>query len=246
VTDSMIPPPPPKADQPGALEDLIDIFTAPSKVFERRAKGGAAAAFFILAIAMGALSYTAKNVMAPPIEAQMAKAMEKARAKNPQMTEEAMQTALGFQKKTVPISLAAGPVFIILGSTLLIWIFGKIIGSALTFGGSFAVATFSNAPRIVGLVVLNVQSVMTSDTSNLTNPSQLTLSPARFLDAATANPIVLAVLSRLDVTVIWACALVAIGYMVAGKSEKGKAIGGAAGIWTLVTLFALWGASQSM
>ena len=42
-----------------------------------------------------------------------------------------------------------------------------------------------------------------------------------------AGAIVLAALARFDLTLIWVIALTALGYAVAGKSPKGKAIGGA-------------------
>jgi hypothetical protein len=244
VTDSMIPPPPPKPDEPGALEDLVDIFTSPAKVFARRAKGGGAALFFIVAIVMSGLSYAAKPVMMPVMEAQMRKSMES----NPQiarMSEEQRSSMMETQRKFLPITMVAFPPVVLLATGLFVWIFGKMFGAAVTFGSSIVIASLTFVPRLLGFVVMDIQALMAKDTSIYVNQAQLSVSPARFLDAATTGNVVLTALARFDVFLIWGTVLLAIAYMAAGKLAKGKAITAAVTFWAVAGLFAVWGASRA-
>jgi hypothetical protein len=240
----MIPPPPPKPDEPGVLEDLIDIFASPAKVFARRAKGGGAAMFFIVAIALGALGYTAKPVLDPVMEAQFQKGMAAAQKANPQMTAEQMQQGMEMQRKLFPVYYVMGPVFALLALGLCVWLVGKIFGAAVTFGSSMMIASMAWIPRIIGAVIVDIQALTASDTSTFRDMAQLSVGPARFFDPATASPVLLASLLRVDLLVIWSTILIAVGYAAAGKLEKGKAIGGAVVVWLIAGLFAVWGAAR--
>ena len=52
----------------------------------------------------------------------------------------------------------------------------------------------------------------------------ISLSPARFLDPDTANPLLLQALGRLDLFTIWVTVLLSIGLYATGKVSKGKAV----------------------
>jgi hypothetical protein len=240
----MIPPPPPKADEPGALEDLIDIFTSPAKVFTRRAKGGGAALYFIVALAMSGLAFAARPVMDPIMEVQMSKGLEASpQARN--MSADQKAQAMAFQRKLYPIYYVAGPPLVLFFTGIFVWVFGKIFGAAVTFGGSIVIASLAFVPRLIGSVVTVVQAVLASDTSKFVNQAQFSIGPARFLDPATTSNMVITAVSRVDVLVAWSTVLIAIAYMTAGKLPKGKAITAAVTFWLVAGLFAVWGASRS-
>ena len=181
--------PPAKAEEPGLIDDLMDIFTAPSRVFARRSKGANGGIFFAVAIALAAVLYTGKNVMEPIMDAQMAKGMAVAQKSNPNMTSEQMQAGMAFQKKLMPVFMVIGAPVALLGVTLIVWIAGKLFGAAITFGSSITIASLAYVPRIVGGIITDVQGLMMNDTSMLTNPSQISLSPARFMDPVASNPL---------------------------------------------------------
>ena len=245
MTDpATIPPPPPKVEGPGVFDDLLEVLVSPAKVFARRAKG-AGAMFLVVAIALGALGYTAKPVLEPIMDAQMAKGMAAAQAANPQMTAEQMATGMAFQRKLYPVYFVAGPAMALFVLGLSVWVFGKIFGAAVTFGSSFGIAALAYVPRIIGGVITDVQAILTSDTSTITNPSQLSIGPARFLDPTTSSAVMLAALMRVDILVIWSTVLLAIAYMSAGKLSKPRAIAAAGTIWLVAGLFAVWGAVRS-
>lgn len=241
----MTPPAPAQPDEPGVVEDFVDIFASPAKVFLRRAKTGGGMAFLVVTAVLIALLYSGRNVMEPIIEAQTTRSMTAAQAKNPQITPEVIQSAVGMQKKFMTVGFVIGTPITIVGVALLVWVVGKVFGAAVTFGSSVMIASFACIPRIIGAIATDVQGLMTSDLSTLTNMSQVSLSPARFMDPATANASVLALLMRLDVTTIWATALIAIAYASAGKLPKGKAWTAAIVIWVLGSLVPLWGALRA-
>lgn len=201
--------------------------------------------FLVVAIALGALGYTAKPVLEPIMDAQMAKGMAAAQASNPQMTADQVAAGMNFQRKLYPVYFVAGPAVALFFLGLVVWVVGKIFGAAVTFGSSMGIAALAYVPRIIGGVITDIQAILTSDTSAITNMSQLSIGPARFLDPVTSSAVVLAVLLRVDLLVIWTTVLLGVGYMSAGKLSKQKAMAAAVTIWLVAGAFAVWGAIRA-
>lgn len=244
MTDSMIPPPPPKPDEPGVFEDLVDVFIAPVKVFARRAKGGGGAAFFLIAIALAAVLYTGKGVMEPIMDAQFDKSRETMMKNNPNITAEQLDSMRSTTKKFGTFILVVGAPLALFFLGLFLWIVGKIFGAAITFGTAMVFSSLAYAPRIIGGVITDVQGLMMSDTSVLRDPAQLSFGPARFLDAATTSPVLLALATRLDLITIWVTVLIGVAYYAGGKLTKGKAAAAAITLWILGGFFPLLGAMR--
>lgn len=238
----MIPPPPPRPDEPGIFEDLVDIFASPAKVFARRAKTGSAAAFFIVAIALGAILYSGKNVMEPIMDAQMAKATAAAQKANPNITADQLESMKSIARTFGTVSLVAGAPIVLFVLGLFVWAVGKTFGAAVTFASGMMIASFAYVPRIIGGVITDVQGLLMSDVSQLTNPAQLSFGPARFFDPVTTNQALLVVMTRFDLLTIWVTVLIGIGYAAAGKLTREKAITAALVLWVLGAVFPLWGA----
>ncbi|MEA3247568.1 MAG: YIP1 family protein [Gemmatimonadota bacterium] len=243
MTDpATIPPPPPKPEGPGLIEDLVDIFASPARVFARRATSGGGLAFVVVAVLLAVVIYASKGVMEPIMEAQMSKAMAAAQASNPNLTSEQLQAGMAFQRKLFPVFLVAGAPIAILGLGLIVWVAGKGFGAAVTFGSSVMIASFAYVPRVIGGVATLAQGVLMKDVGTLTNPAQLSLSPARFFDPATTGGVLLALLTRFDIITIWVTVLIGVGLMAAGKLPKGKAAAAAITVWVLGAIFPVWGA----
>jgi hypothetical protein len=240
MTDSMIPPPPPKPDEPGVFEDLIDIFASPAKVFARRARGGGGMAFIIVSIALAAVMFSGKNIMEPIMEAQQRKGMEAARQKNPQMTQEQIDASVAMSRKLTPVFMVIGAPMVIFFLGVGVWIIGKIFGAAVTFGSSIVFASLASVPRIIGGIITDIQGLMMSDTATLVNASQISFGPARFFDPATTNSMLLALLLRFDLITIWVTVLLGIAFYAGGKLSKEKAFAAAATMWILATGSALF------
>jgi hypothetical protein len=63
--------------------------------------------------------------------------------------------------------------------------------------------------------------------------------PAHFVDPETASPFVVALLTRLDLAIVWETVLLAIGVAVLGKIPRNKAIAFAVAIWIVGGLYQL-------
>ena len=71
---------------------------------------------------------------------------------------------------------------------------------------------------------------------------KLSFSPARFLDPATANPVLVQVLNRFDLFTIWVTVLLAIGVYVTGRVSKSQATIAGVLFWIVGAIPALLGA----
>ena len=245
MTAPVAPTPATPAGTPGVVEDFIDIFVAPAKVFARRARSGGGAAFFIVAIALAGILYTGKAVMEPIVDAQIAKGVAAAKKANPNLTDDQLAAGLAFQRKLAPVFTIIGAPIALLAVGLLVWVVGKPMGAAITFGSSVMIASYAYVPRILAGVATDVQGLMMSDTSRLTNPSQLSWGPARFFDPDTTGAALLTLMTRFDVVTIWVTILIGVGLYSAGKLTREKAIAAAVVIWVLGGLFPLWGALRA-
>jgi hypothetical protein len=102
------------------------------------------------------------------------------------------------------------------------WLVGKLFDSKQTFNAALVVAAWAYMPRIVGTLINAIQGLL-MDPAKLTSLLAISLSPARFMDPETTNPILYQMAGRLDLITIWVTVLLAIGLAVTGKVTKGRA-----------------------
>jgi len=225
-------------EKPG-LGDLAEIFYSPSAVFARRTDGKFGMPYLALVVLGTAIFLGTKGLIAPVIDAEIARGMARAAAKNPAMTPEAQATATSIAR-TVG-SFAAIALFVIgpfiIG--LFTWLAGKVAQVREIGTVALLVATFSIYPRLLGSIVAAVLAAMLPEGATLSAAS-ISLSPARFIDTA-ASPGLAGLLGRFDLFVLWGVFLIATGVKVAGKASPKQAWGTAIGVWTIPTLLAIVG-----
>ena len=231
-------------DKSSAFDDFVEMTFAPTQVFARRATSGFGTAFFILWILMSGVLFASRPLFEPVMQAQMEKARAKMAAQNPNVT--ADQTAIA-EKIGGYIAVAiifVGPPIGMLLLGLIVWIVARVFGGAVNIGQGMLIGTLAYVPRFLGsVVVLGLSFVM--DSSKSTNPAQFSLGPARFMDPASAGATVFALASRVDASILWGTAIIAIGYATVGKMDKGKAWTAAIVLWVLGAVPALIGAANS-
>lgn len=231
MTDAAANPTPSSA---GLWEDFIDIFYQPSQVFERRREGKFGLALLALVVVSGILFFALRNGIAPIMDAEMAKAAAAMAAKNPQITPDQIAAQQSMMEKFAGIGYVIFlPIGIVITAALL-WIAGKIVGASAAFAGAMMIATYSQVPRIVEMVLNAVQGLVLSPES-ITSRYSVQFGPARFLDGASANPFLLAILGGLDLFTIWVTVLLAIGLAVVARVPRSQAAIAAAIVW-FVTL----------
>lgn len=233
---------PPKTS---VLEDFVDIFYAPSRVFARHVDGGFGIPLLIVVIVGILLYFLTRSLIAPAIDADATRAIAIAIRKNPQITPEMADKMRSMQGNAIAgvvgMIVRFGIVPFIVG--ILLWIFGKFVDARQSISAAFAVAVFATVPFLVSMIVAGIQGALLPP-DRLTGAMSLTLSPARFYDPATTSPYLLAILSRFDLFVIWATVLLAIGLAVTGRISKGRAAIAAFIVWLCGFVFPVLGASR--
>lgn len=237
----------PSSDRPPSVwEDLLELFYAPTAVFERRRETPAfGLALLLLTVLLVALSFAFKDMMHPVFEAEFDRSMAQAMRSNPQLTAEQMQAGRAFGEKFIAVGVALYALVAPLMLGLVLWLAGKAVESKAEMGQVMMVTTYAMYPRVVEAIINAVQ-VLVIPESAITSRFSISLGLGRFLDAATANPLLLAVLGRVDVFTLWITVLMAIGLSVMGRVSLSRAAVAAGMVWVVGAIPSLWGAIRGM
>jgi hypothetical protein len=216
---------------PSRADDFLDIFVAPSTVFERRTDGKFGLALLVLSVAMAVLFLATRSAMEPIFDAEFARAM----AANPNLTPEQMEAG---RKASATVGSGVGIIIIPIMALLLgigVWLGGRAAGAKLRYAQSATIGTFALFPKLVDAVVAAVQALL-MDEANLNSRFSVSLGVGRFLDPDTTNVALLAFAGRIDLFTLWVTLLVAIGIKTMGRTSTGSAALGAAVVWLLGSL----------
>jgi hypothetical protein len=221
-------------------EDFVDIIVDPASVFRRRENGNWLIPLVIVTVAVAIIALASRGVLQPVMEAEFERAADAMR-KNPQVTEDMIEKLHGFML----FSQTWGPVIftpitvIVVG--FLTWLISKLVDARETLSAAMVVASYAYVPRIIQFVVNAVQGLIMKP-DQMTGLIKLSFSPARFLDPATASPVLIQILNRFDLFTIWVTVLLAIGIYVTGKVSKQQAAIAGVLIWIVGAIPAVLGA----
>jgi hypothetical protein len=206
--------------KPAALwEDFIEIFTSPSTVFERRRDANPWPMLLIIAALMGVITYISYNSLQGVYDAEMRAQFTAAMAKNPQITQDMVDTQVKVGMGMRRFGGFLFPVGVLLIS-LVVWLLGRICGAKeLTYTRSMVVVTWASIIGVVGMLLLLIQGLV-MDVSAITTMDKLGLNAARFVDKSTMSAALYGVLKAIDVFAIWSAIVMAIGVRVVGRGTK--------------------------
>lgn len=245
VPDDFLPSVPPTSVKPASLwEDFIDIFVSPAEVFERRRQSGFFIPLLVFAVFTVVITIIGHSALQPIMDSEFTRGMAATMRKNPQLTQDQMETARGFSEKFTPIIIAIAAFIQPLFVGVLLWLAGKLVDAKEDIGAACMIAAYSFLPRIIDTVLRVGQAAML-DPSNLNGQYRVTLSAARFLDPDTASPVLVAVLGRFDLFTIWVTVLLAIGLSVVARIPRSKAAIAAIVVWLLGAVPILFGAIRA-
>jgi hypothetical protein len=230
---------PPAATKTSVWEDFIDIFYAPSQVFARRENNGFGLALVVLTVVMTVLFYATRPLLQPLFDAEMARQMEAAMRANPQLTAEQFQTGRRFFDAFGGLFVLFGVPVTVLLIGLVMWIAGKLFDSRQTLRSAFVVATYAYFPRIVEQIANAIQGFLL-DPARMTSQHSVKLGVSRFM--GDGDPLLLALLGRVDLFTIWITVLIAIGLSVTGKIPLARAAIVAAIVWLVGAVPSVMGA----
>ncbi len=213
----------PKPTQPSLFDDFLEMFYRPADVFRRRQNSSVWPPLLIVAISIAVIFIFTYNALQPVFDAEFTRATTAAMRKNPQITQEMMDKMRGAQENIARYGLGVIMLVTMWVMGTVAWLVGKLVGAKQSYHAALVVAAWSYVPRIVGVLINGIEGLV-MDPSKMTGQLALSLSPARFLDPDTANPLVLQLLGRLDLITIWVTVLLSIGLYATGKVSKGKAV----------------------
>jgi len=225
-------------------EDFVDIFYAPSSVFARRADGKFGLALLFLIVVGTVLFFLTKNAMQPIMDAEFTRQSAAALRKNPNLTQEQLAQGRGFFETVAPFFFAIGLTISVFGAGLVLWLVGKLFDAKESVAAAIMIATYSEVPRIVQILVNAAQAlVMSPEKLNAIN--SVGFNPARFMDPDQASAVAIALASRVDLFTIWITILLGIGIYVIGKVTKQQAAIIAVIVWVVGALPAVLGALRN-
>ena len=222
----------------GLWEDFVDIFVNPSQVFERRRDGKFGLALLVLVVLSGVLFFALKNGLTPVMDAEMAKQAAAMAAKNPQLTSDQIASSQAMMEKFAVVGYVLFMPVGILITAILLWLAGKVVSASVAFAAAMMIATYSQLPRLVEMIINAVQGLLL-DPAAITSRYSVQIGPARFLPTD-ANPVLATVLGGLDLFTIWTIVLLAIGISVVARVPRSRGAIAAGLVWLVGLLFPLY------
>lgn len=207
----------------GLLDDILEIFVSPSKVFERRRNGGYGKLLLVLFVLTAIIVVATMSLVDPFLDAQIRLGMQQAAARGAALPEaatgagaiQAQKWAIsGAQVFLLPVFIWIGALFAMLG--------GKVAGAPVSYKQGALIMTLASFPRLLQPILMAIQSFFIEPTS-IRAMSDASLGPARFMDATTMSPMVTGLMANLDLIAIWSLVLVGIGIKVVGRGNSASA-----------------------
>lgn len=229
-------------DRPGTRrwDDYLEIFIHPSAVFRRREGTNPFPPLLMLTLVTAILFFATSAALEPVFEAEMERGLARM-AENPQVTPEQLEGARSFGRTMSMVMIPVTTFIIPLLVGVVLWLVAKGAGSVATLGNAIVVAVFAYFPRVLDWVVAAVLALVTPE-EQIRGRFDVTLGLGRFLDPATASPLALAFLGRIDLFTIWVTVLLAIGIRIVGRISTAQAAIVAGLVWLVGALPALFGA----
>lgn len=228
--------PPPVPESTPVWEDLLNVITSPSAVFERRKDDPT---FFIAMLMFTAifavLVFASWDLMDPVRHAEQARAMENVLRSNPNLTPEQIEQIQGRMGGGGTIGRYLGGLaapLIILFVGLYTWVAAKIVSAKTTMAQAFMVATFAFTPKVIGFILGIVLAVALPE-SMLDGQFRLTIGPGMLIDPDTMRGSYIFLLARFDLSTLWFTALIALGIKVTGQVSATKAAVAGVIVWLL-------------
>jgi hypothetical protein len=208
-------------------EDYIDVFFSPAELFRRRA-GDRVGPPLTTLLVLGVLAYIA----ALPVAGMM---MRAATAANPEAAE-FMAGGMGtvfalIGGLVVPITY----LLVIVSAAALLWLAGRLVDVRADFSRTMLIATYAAFVYLLSQVA-GSGAVMLHGEVGLDVVRHTSFGPLRFIEHAAMNPVLVALLRRLDAFAIWQAVLWGVGIAVIYRTTRAQAAVTAAGTWILLAV----------
>lgn len=232
----------PAPEKASLFEDFIDVFYAPSSVYERRRASSFWPHFWIISILGAVMTLASRSVMSAALDGDFMRRMAAMQAKNPRLTDDMVNTQRGFNEMLSMAMMYLGMPLLMLVVAVLVWVGARVVSARMSLDRAMLVGVIAQVPRLLGALLTAIYGLLLTDTSSIDGMARLTWSPARFMDPATTDPAILALLTRIDVFTIWATILIGIGVAVIARAPRSRGFAAAGIVWAVPTVMAIVGA----
>lgn len=220
------------------FEDLLESLWAPGTVGARARNRGIAKYLIILTVICCIVAFATKGLIQPWLDGTFDLSIAQAAAKGKPMPDNAIEAGRKFSGVGYLVSAVFMAPFAALFSGASLWIAGKIVKAPLAFGQAALIALLGFVPRIVSFIVSGVEGAL-MDSSNAVSLYDLSIGPARFMDAKTVSPAIMALVGGLDLFSIWQLVIYAAAVATVARVQRSTGIVAAVVAWAIGAVLSL-------
>ena len=121
---------------------------------------------------------------------------------------------------------------------MLLLLGSKIAQASVTYGQAVFIAVMGSMPRILGLLASAVMGLV-MDGEKARSLFDLSIGPARFVDAAKTSPVLMQLLAGLDLFNLWQLVIFGVGMAVVGRVSRSSGFLAALVAWVIGTALPL-------
>src|SRR5437867_1309636 len=140
-------------------QDFIHTLFSPVSASRRRERDSWVKLMLIVVVAIVVVCFASKGLLRPVFDAEIEKAMEKAR-ENPQVTEEMIERGRGMAEVFANVAIVVVPPITILILGFMTWLVGKLVDSRQELHAAMVVASYATVPRVVQAIANAVQGLV--------------------------------------------------------------------------------------
>ena len=210
-------------------EDFIDIIFSPAEVYERRAEEGWLKPFLIVSAVAVALYYLLLPVTGVVWEVAMQQNAP------PEATAEQMQQTAQLMRWVGGIMVPFGYLFMIAVAALSLKLVSALIEPGATWRQSFLIPTLAMFITVPQSIISAIPVFIKTQSGERPGVEDMSFGALRFA-GPDVDPVLRALLGRLDIFAIWMAILIGIGLVHVVRMPRGKAFITAAIVWALIAL----------
>ncbi len=236
---------PPPEQPSNSFSRIIGVLVSPSRTFAEIARKPD---WVVPALVIIVIFAIAAIVTVPRLdfETMSREAMEAKGISGPQL-ERTLRVSVAIAKG-VQYSISFLLIGILAVAALLYWLGVRLLGGEATYQQVFSVVLYGFMPTVIRQIV-KIPIILSKHDLNPRDAETIVRSSPAFLTSFKANPMLFALLTRLDLFAIWSLILIVIGLAAASKLSKAKTASIVIALWivgTLITLgFAAMGAARA-
>lgn len=234
--------PAPPAEKPNSFQRIIGVLFSPNETFASIARqpDWVVPLVIILVVSMVSGIVFAQRV---DFGAPMREAMEQNKNISAEQAERTIRIASAAAKVFSYCAPVISLIFMLIIAGVLLLAF-RVMGGEGDFRQAFSVSAYAWMPGILKSII--VTAIIAARGATATELPTLLRSNLAFLVPLKQNPLVFALLSKLDVFTIWILALMIIGFAFVSRFSKAKSAAVVISLWIVATLLSLIGPAIQM